>query len=202
MQALDNFLLRRAAARRELELRRARRTLASFVAYVFGFELGDHHERWCKAVDKSDRIVVLAPVEHGKSTILSIAFPLFVLGQNPDARIAIISETATQASRFLSAIREHIARNERLHEVFPGLRPADGARAKWSDTAILVERPTTSRYLSIVALGVMGPLLGARLDLAILDDVLSFDPCSRPRNARRRSRGSGARSSVAWSRGA
>ena len=33
----------------------------------------------------------------------------------------------------------------------------------------------TSKDPSIVALGVEGPLLGARLDLAILDDVLSFD---------------------------
>jgi len=175
MQVLANFLEKRAAARRELERRRAQQSFASFVAYVFGFDLGAHHERWCQAVEKHDRIVVLAPVEHGKSTILSIALPLFTLGQNPDARIAIISETATQASRFLSAIREHIARNERLREVFPALRPAVGASAKWSDTAVQVERPTTSKDPSIVALGVMGPLLGARLDLAILDDLLSFE---------------------------
>jgi hypothetical protein len=143
--------------------------------YVFGFDLGDHHRRWVKAIDDHDRIVVLAPVEHGKSTILSIAYPLFLLGVNPDARIALISETQTQASRFLSAIREHIARNDRLHEVFPKLRPADGNRSKWSDTAIVVERAKTSKDPSIVALGVLGPLLGARLDLAILDDVLSFE---------------------------
>ncbi len=175
MLSLGSILERRAAARRELELRRARKSFAGFVGYVFGFELGDHHRRWCTAVEKHDRIVVLAPVEHGKSTLLSIAYPLFVLGQNPDARIALVSQTATQASKFLAAIREYIARNGRLHEVFPNLRPAVGTRAKWSDTAILVERPMTSKDPSIVALGVEGPLLGARLDLAILDDVLSFD---------------------------
>ena len=175
MQALASFLQRRAEARRELERRRAGQDFASFVAHAFDLKLGDHHRRWCAAVEKRDRLVVIAAVEHGKSTIFSIARPLFVLGRNPDARIALVSETQTQASRFLAAIKEHVERNERLREVFPALRPATGARAKWSDTAILVERPTTSKDPSIVALGVMGPLLGARLDLAILDDICSFE---------------------------
>ena len=175
MLSLGSYLQRRAAARHELELRRARRELGAFVRYVFGFQLGEHHALWCKALDEHDRVVVLAPVEHGKSTLISMAFPLFTLGRNPDARIAIVSETSTQASRFLVAIREHIERNERLHEVFPALKRSKSARAKWSDSEIVVERPTTSKDPSIVALGVLGPLLGARLDVAILDDVLSFE---------------------------
>lgn len=175
MQLLANYRQRRAAARAELERRRAGRDLAPFIEFVFGFRLGEHHRRWCGAVEKHDRVVVLAPVEHGKSSCLSIAFPLFVLGRNPDARIAIISETATQASRFLVAIREHIERNERLHLVFPALKRSPSVRAKWSDSEIVIERPTTSKDPSIVAIGVLGPLLGARLDVAILDDVLSFE---------------------------
>jgi hypothetical protein len=115
-----------------------------------------------------------APIEHGKTSLISIALPLFVLGTNPNARIAIISETATQATRILAAIREHILGNPRLREVFPRLRPARGAREQWSDSSIVIERSVTSKDASIIALGELGPLTGARLDLAILDDVLSW----------------------------
>lgn len=165
----------RAAAKHELEIRAARRDFASFVEYVFGFALAEHHMRWCAAIEQESRALIFAPIEHGKTSIVSIAYPLFVLGCNPDARVAIISETATQATRILAAVREHIRRNERLREVFPALKPAGGFRTKWSDTAILVDRPSTGKDPSIVALGVLGPLLGARLDVAILDDVLSFE---------------------------
>ncbi len=168
-------LRERAAAQHELELRAARRDFAAFVQHVFGFSLAEHHRRWCGAVDRDARVLIFAPIEHGKTSIVSIAFPLFVLGRNPDARIAIISETSTQATRILAAVREHIRRNERLRAVFPKLKPAGGFRTKWSDSAILVDRPSTGKDPSIVALGVLGPLLGARLDVAILDDVLSFE---------------------------
>jgi hypothetical protein len=135
------------------------------------------------AAEAHVRTVVLAPIEHGKSTVFSVGFPLWVLGKNPNARIAIVSETHAQAVRPLGAIREHIVKNERLHEVFPGLRPASGAREKWTDSEILVERTSVEKDPSVIAIGVLGPLLGARLDLAILDDVVgwenSFTPAQR-----------------------
>lgn len=165
----------RAAARRELLLRRARKDLAAFVEYVFGLKLAPHHRAWCQAVSEAGRLVLLAPVEHGKTTLTSVALPLWILGNSPDARIALVSETHTQAARPLAAIREHILRNPKLREVFPHLLPARGARERWSDAEVVVERPTPSKDPSIIAIGVSGPLLGARLDLAILDDVCSWE---------------------------
>lgn len=168
-------LAARAAARRELTLRAARRSFAAFVEHAFGYRLAPHHRRWASAVHDDLRLVILAPIEHGKSSLLSVALPLWTLGTQPDARIALVSETHTQAARPLAAIREHILRNPRVREVFPRLCPAGGAREKWSDSEIVVERPTAAKDPSVIALGVSGPLLGARLDLAILDDVCSFD---------------------------
>jgi hypothetical protein len=173
-------LTERAAARRELTLRRSRRSFAAFAEYAFGYKLAPHHRRWAMAVEEGSRLVIMAPVEHGKSSLISVALPLWTLGRNPDARIALVSETHTQAARPLAAIREHILRNPRVREVFPGLRPGGGAREKWSDAEIVVERPTAAKDPSVIALGVSGPLLGARLDLAVLDDVCSFDNTFTP----------------------
>lgn len=168
-------LAARAAARRELTLRRARRDLAAFMEYVFALTPARHHRGWCAELTSASRLVLTAPIEHGKSSIAAIGLPLWTLGNNPDARVAIVSETHTQAARPLAAIREHILRNPRLHEVFPNLRPARGARESWSESEIVVDRPGAVKDPSIIALGVNGPLLGARLDLAILDDIVSFE---------------------------
>ncbi len=165
----------RAVARRELALRRARRDFSAFVEYVFGLKLAPHHRRWSAALSEAPRLVLVAPPEHGKTTLASVALPLWVLGTSPDSRIALVSETHTQAARPLAAVREHILRNPRLREVFPNLRPARGARERWSDSEIVVERPGASKDPSVIAVGVSGPLLGARLDLAILDDVCSWE---------------------------
>ena len=175
MQALDNSQLARAAAMRELAVRLARRDFPTFFKYVFGLAPAAHHRKWMAAVEQYDRAVILAPIEHGKTTVLSVAFPLWVLGNNPNARIGLVSETHSQAARPLAAIREHIVQNQRLHQVFPWLKPAGGAREKWTDSEILVERPSLEKDPSIIALGVLGPLLGARLDLAILDDTVGWE---------------------------
>jgi hypothetical protein len=156
-------------------VRHARRDFAAFAEYAFGLELGRHHRLWAEEVEAHPRLVVLAPVENGKSTLLSIAYPLWRLGRDPNLRVALISETFAQATRPLAAIREAIVRNPRVREVFPGLRPNAGSREKWSDSEIVVERTAALKDPSVLALGVMGPLLGARVDLAVLDDVTSWE---------------------------
>jgi len=160
---------------RELAVQLARRDFPTFFKYVFGLAPAPHHRKWMAAVEQYDRAVILAPIEHGKTTVLSVAFPLWVLGNNPNARIGLVSETHSQAARPLAAIREYIVQNQRLHQVFPWLKPAGGAREKWTDSEILVERPSLEKDPSIIALGVLGPLLGARLDLAILDDTVGWE---------------------------
>lgn len=167
-------LLERAAARHELDVREARRSFAAFVRYVFGWTLAPFHLRWLDEIERHDRIVVLAPMEHGKTSIL-IAYVLWRLGRDPNLRIALLHATHSQAVRPMAAIREHIQTNARLREIFPGLKPASGARAKWADDEIVVERSITSKDPSVLAVGVFGPLLGARVDLVVADDLTTFE---------------------------
>lgn len=175
MRPVENSPLARAAARRELAIRRARQSYSGFFEYVFQLTPAAHHRVWMEAAEEYDRAVVMAPIEHGKSTVFSIAYPLWVLGNNPNARLALVSETFAQAERLLSAIRENILQNARLHEVFPKLKPASGAQEKWTNSEIRVERMSVEKDPSVLALGVNGPLLGARVDVAILDDVVSWE---------------------------
>jgi len=135
------------------------------------------HREWIEAALKFKRLVIFAPVETGKSEIFSIAYPIWRLGREANLRIGIVSNTATQASRFLEAIKSHITSNDRIKLVFPELEPQRDAlqkeRAeKWTDTAIMVKRERIMKDYSIIVSGVGGPLLNARLDLLIFDDVV------------------------------
>jgi hypothetical protein len=60
--------------------------------------------------------------------------------------------------------------NPPLREIFPAPRPASGSRTKWSDDEI-IECSINSRDASVIALGLYGAILGARLDLLVIDDA-------------------------------
>lgn len=138
------------------------------------------HREWHQAMRSHAWLVIRAPVEHGK-TIHVIGKVLHALGTNPNARLALISNTARQAEKILSAVKQHIERNPRVREVFPHLVPG----AQWNSEAITVKRDTISKDPSIQALGVGGPLVGSRLDGIVVDDILDFE---NTRNAEQRAK--------------
>ena len=75
---------------------------------------------------------------------LAVLRSLYELGNNPDLRIALISETSTQSEKSLSRIKANIRFNARVQQVFPNLRPAiEGTSNRpttWYQRAILVQR--------------------------------------------------------------
>lgn len=172
----------RVAAAHEHNIREAIEDSCSFVEFALPdeetqlpVEAAELHREWHAHINTHSRANILAPVEHGKTSQIAIGYPLWKLGNNPNLRIALISNTSTQAEKLLAAIRGHIERNRLLHEVFPTLKPSTQQEAVWGQTAITVERTGIIRDPSIQALGVGGAIVGARLDLIILDDVLDFE---------------------------
>ncbi len=134
------------------------------------------HKAWQQLASDHDRLLVWAHVESGKSQQISVGRILWELGRNPALRIAIVSNTQDQASKPTLAIAKYIELSDELKLVFPGLRRGD----IWTKTKLTVERPTVSRDPSIQALGIHGNILGARIDLLILDDVLDYENCRTP----------------------
>lgn len=174
--------LERAAAREELQVRRAREDSGHFVEYVMRNEAdgsmlrnAQFHWDWHNTMQENEHVVLIAAVEHSKSQSVSVGRVLFELGINPNARIALISSTEKLAKKPLKQIRAEIERNPRLHRVFPHLRRSSRSEDPWTSTAITVERQTTARDPSIQVLGAFGAIVGSRLDIIVLDDVLSFE---------------------------
>jgi hypothetical protein len=104
---------------------------------------------------------------------------MWELGENPNLRIALISETSTQAVKWLSRIKANIESNGRLHELYPRLRPSvrRNRTEHWHHNSILVSRDKEfslrEKDFSIEALGVGGAIMGSRFDIAILDDTVT-----------------------------
>lgn len=129
------------------------------------------HRRFHEIASKHKRAVIWSHIESGKSFSLCVMRTLWLLGNNPDLRLAIVSNTAGQAVKIVKAIKTYIEQSHELHLVFPNLLPGD----RWSDAAITVKRNSAARDPSVQAVGVHGNLLGARLDGAFLDDVLDYE---------------------------
>jgi hypothetical protein len=116
---------------------------------------------------------MVAPVGHGK-TQCAVARVLFLLGKNPNRRMALISDTERQATKILRQVRSYIESSRELKEVFPDLKPSMRPGDPWTNLELTVNRTALSKDPSIQALGIGGPINGSRIDDMILDDVVSF----------------------------
>lgn len=159
----------------------ARTDFDTFVAYVLKDEETGKpikqawlHKKWNQLREKHKRLVLLSHVEAGKTQQLSVALSLFILGQNPRARIAIVSNIQEQAKKIVSTIKSYIEKSRHLHEVFPDLQPG----RKWAESLIEVKREGSIKEPSVQAFGANGKITGARLDWVIVDDVHGEDNVS------------------------
>jgi hypothetical protein len=101
---------------------------------------------------------------------------MFNLGLDCTERGAIISSTAEQASKPLGMVRDYIANKDNQHPelrlVFPELQQSPHEDDPWTQTKIVVKRPSGIRDPSLKAVGVGGALPGSRLRWINVDDIL------------------------------
>ena len=132
----------------------------------------------CITVDSPDHSYVAGrdyTVTHNTSQ-LSVVRPLHELGKDPTLRVVIVSNTGGQASKIARPLMQMIETpGGPLHEVFPDLVPSPRESDPWHAGALTVMRPTIAKDPSIQVTGIHGNILGARIDLLILDDILDYE---------------------------
>jgi phage terminase large subunit-like protein len=109
------------------------------------------------------------PIEHAKTTWLSITLPLWALAVDQEAMICLMGNRVKDAQKSLGPIKWHIEHNQLLRADFPELRPDESAG--WSDERIFVERKSRSKDPSIQTAGITTTIQGSRLDFVLGDDV-------------------------------
>ncbi|MCX7703438.1 MAG: hypothetical protein N2234_04980 [Planctomycetota bacterium] len=138
-----------------------------FITDVLGYELKGFHKRWFCFQRKNRHTTILAPRGHGKTTICNISYVLWFLVCEPDARVLLVSNTQSQARGFLSEIRAQVERKVILRHILGIKGP------KWSqDMLVLPRRKRIAKEASVMASGVLGPIISRHFDLIILDDVV------------------------------
>ena len=132
---------------------------------------------------------LLLPREHAKTSIVSHALPIHILIQPADAniyfpgkagvdtRILLAGETEKNASNNLSVIEAAYESNRLLRALWPTCvwdsprKEAD----RWNKIEMIVPRNTDFPDASIRAVGVGGAITGARHDVHICDDLVTFE---------------------------
>lgn len=163
----------------------ARVDFQAFVEYVMRDEhtnepviMQPFQREWWRLTERYDRCLILAFMESGKSFLLSIALTLWELGRDPSLQFAIISRTSRQAKKLTLSLARYLEESVELKEVFPWLKRDQ--RMPWNSEQLTVQRPGISKDPSIQVVSIGKTVHGARIDRAVLDDVLDRENTRTP----------------------
>ena len=108
-----------------------------------------------------DRVCVNMPPRHGKSQLISIYFPAWFLGRNPDKKVLMVSHTTDLAVDFGRKVRNLISTPE-YQAIFPNVQLAQDSKSagRWNTNA-------GGEYF---ACGVGSALAGRGAHLLLIDD--------------------------------
>ena len=151
-----------------------RHTLPSFAPAPFHIAYYEVLTRF--AMGEIKKLMITMPPQHGKSEGATRRLPAFVLGQDPDKRIAIVSYNAIKARKFNREL-QRIMDDDHYYELFPQTLLAGQASyqeqgrrsrnyARNSDECEIV-----GYQGSFKTIGVGGSLTGEPVDMLIMDDL-------------------------------
>lgn len=107
------------------------------------------------------RLIINVPPRSGKSILASVAWPMFVMGQDPTRRLICVSHTEELARKF-NVDRRTIAQQPWYQSLFPGFGLQSSRDLEF----------ITTRHGVCFASGVGGAVLGKGADVIIIDDPI------------------------------
>lgn len=181
-EELETEYVRLAKLHHDLLKSRCGANLFLFNKYILGVEegegkvpLADFHREICYMVqNRRDRKkLLLVPRGHLKSTLITIGYPIFCLVENVNTRVLILNATWQMAVDFLTEIKNHLQKNERLISTFGSLAENP---IEWSQDRITLQRSDHGvKGPTVWATGIESNLVGSHPDLIIMDDVVNRD---------------------------
>lgn len=148
---------------------------SDFAKKVYPFlELESFHRTYYHVLEmfacgKIRKLIVSMPPQHGKSMGASTLLPAYMLGLNPDLRLAIASYSASLASKFNRRVQRILDSSE-YGEIFSKTRIKPlGRQSPYIRTSDEVE--IIDHEGGLLSVGREGSLTGNRVDCFILDDL-------------------------------
>ena len=147
----------------------AKEYFSSFCRVILNQKLGKMHEEWIDSIMRGDKHVCLVAARgHFKTTILSVAFPLWIMYRTPSTdrkTILVCSGSLKQSTEIMDRIKETLMENTVLREV---LYPKNIHETKWSETQI-----KTKRGHRVICVPFGDGARGFHSNFTISDDVLT-----------------------------
>lgn len=163
--------------------------------------LAEHHLRWWDMMngreprnlhesmqyevgENPNYFLFLVPVDHAKSTVITMNWVTWRIYRNWNERILIVSKTTTLAKKFLLAIKERLT-SRTYREAIQRFGPEGGFksdRLPWNQDAIYINgrddvdgldpNEVGQKDPTVQALGIKGHIYGARASALVLDDAI------------------------------
>jgi len=115
--------------------------------------------------EESKHLCVSIPPRHSKSSIMTIAFPLWLIFHDPDMNILIVNAEATLSENFGIRLREYVKDYGEIFDVYV-------SDVKHSSTHLKFEDNKGNLYKGSIRLtGSNGSITGQDADILILDDI-------------------------------
>ena len=125
-------------------------------------------------VEEFHNYVANGIVSHNsKSSSFGANYPLWRLFMDSSSTIMLVASAAGVAELSLRVIRETLETNELLKQTFGNLFPS--SPSKWTNSELVVNRPSGIAHPSVVALGVGAAILSRRAKYVIADDIVKDD---------------------------
>lgn len=177
---LDDSIVREPEDIRRDMAESASRNLFLFNTGVLGYKdlTEDCHGPLCAWHDKNESRYkeTLMPRGHLKTSCLTIGKNTQKVVRNPEARILLANETATNAERFLGAIKAHAESNRVFRALYSHIIPPDNSRKhSWSQRELTFNRQGTYTVPTIDTIGMTGAMTSRHYTHLCIDDPISAD---------------------------
>ena len=154
----------------------ARRSLNDFARTMIpALDLTPFHRSYYDTLDRFARgeirrLIVSIPPQHGKSLGSSVLLPAYLLGRQPDRRIALASYNLRLASRFNRQI-QRLMDASAYRSVFPRTRLKRSSAKDRGTLRTAEEFELVGSRGGLLSVGRNGALTGRPVDVFILDDL-------------------------------
>ena len=123
--------------------------------------------------DALNRLLCELPRGWLKTTLCSIAFPIWLSIRKPNIRILVVQNSATNACKKLAVIRGQWEQNDLLRSLFPELLPTKSS--VWKADSACLTRPASFAESTYEAAGTSTRVVSRHYDVVIEDDTVAPD---------------------------
>ncbi len=116
---------------------------------------------------------ILMPRDHLKTSVVTIGGNLQMAVRNPNGRILIANESATNAERMLRGIRQHCESNRIFRALYGSVIPKDTRKVRWNDSELDFVRSAIFPEPTFDTIGMTGSVTSRHYSHMCFDDPIS-----------------------------